>query len=246
MAEIDDVKRLEAELQTIKDQLEAAKKRREASEARQRVRDSIQTQRAASQQSLDSAAEEVAKWQQRIEIGFPDEQKRQTLKTNIDNATALVADAEQKVTELKGKVDDDERLVRSTADKLTGLEKQLAERQTELSQLATKIKDAQKKVEALRNEVRGAIDAGNWTRAFYKNYRLQQEIEAAGRLLNPDQEEQRILNALDTLTADIVNAQDESKTAKRKLEEDKAAHKSAEQQHKEKKEGLETAIANFL
>jgi hypothetical protein len=149
---------------------------------------------------------------------------------------------------LRKQVEVDEAKVKETTDNLAARQKEYADAQKALTQLATAIKDSQAKVEKLRAEVKSAIDANDWRRAFYKNYRLGQAIADANHLLeeNGKGREKAILDQQARLEQEIGTAETAAANAKQKLDDDKTALKDAEKEYKDKLAGLETTIANSL
>lgn len=240
----EDVDKKLAELQA---ELEIYKKRKVMQDARKKDQDTIASQRASSQAVLDDANKSYAKWKTEIEmhVGAP---ARTILDTKIKAVDDEVLQAQTKLDNLKQTLSTNDTQFIAATTNLADLEAQYASKQKQLNQLPTRIKEIQTRIEKLRAETKGAIDAKHWNRAYYKNFRFQQALADAVALLNANQngDEAKVLTKLKNLEEMIVTAQTAIKTAKDQLESNKVLLKSAEDELKRKLADQETAIDTFL
>ncbi len=241
----DPVAKAEQTLKEAQKALDRAKKKKGDDEKRQKDRDALKNQRAVTQIVIDDASASNATWKDAIAQALP-EADRTELDQQIGAVDNEIASAEQHVKDLQDQITSDETALADANQNLATLETQYADKQKELNQLPARIKDVQSRVEKLRTEVKNAMDARDWSRAYYKNHRLQQALQEAGPLLDPQQAEKALVDALAGLQADIPNKQDDAETLKNTRDTHKAAIKAAEDELKRKKAGLETTIDAFL
>jgi predicted nucleic acid-binding Zn-ribbon protein len=241
----DPVAQAEQALKEAQKALDRAKKKKGDDEKRQKDRDALKNQRAVTQIVIDDASAGSATWKDALAQALP-EAARTELDQKIGAVDNEIASAEQHVNDLQNQISGDETALAAANQNLAALETQYADKQKELNQLPAKIKDVQSSIEKLRTEVKNAMDARDWSRAYYKNYRLQQALQKAGPLLDPQQAEKALVDALAGLQADIPNKQDDAETLKNARDTHKTALKAAEDDLKRKQAGLETTIDAFL
>jgi predicted nucleic acid-binding Zn-ribbon protein len=241
----DPIAEAEEALKQAQKKLDAARKNKADDEKIQKDRDAIKNQRAISQVAVTAANTDYERWKKRLEDLIPEAERAQ-LDKEIKAVNDEVAEAERDVTRLKNAVAEDETVLATANSELAALETQYADKQKELNQLTAKIKDVQSRIDKLRTEVKAAIDAKDWSRAYYKNYRLKQALDEATPLLDEMQTEKQITDKIRELRSGIPTKQQAAEDAKKTLDERNLALKAAEDELKRKKAGLETAIDAFL
>jgi len=243
------IARLQEEMKAEQEQLDVLKKRKAVVDARKKDQDAIKNQRATSHIAIADAHKANDKWKLEIEK-YLDANARGELDTKIGAVDQEIVDAEKAVSDLKAAVTADEIALANANKSLATFETQYADKQKEFSQLTAKIKDVQTRIEKLRAETKSAIDAKDWSHAYYKSYRLMQVIAEAGPLLalpeDPNGAENKLLAELKDLETNSTAAQAAAATAKTTLETHKSDLKAAEDELKRKKAGLETTIDAFL
>lgn len=234
--------------------IETLSKRMAIRDGRDKVLAELNKERERTAAAAQDAKAASTDWQNTIQL---DTAARTALEGKIKAAEGEVANARKTVSDQRDKVTATEAAAKTAEEAASAEEKKYADTQRELGQLAAEIKAGMARIDRLRAEVKHAFDLGDWSRAYYKNYRLREALEVDESLRDATKRQNALIKALEAMEDGVYNegnfkqgsitkAKQDAATAKDVLAKQQNLLKALEAELKQKESGLETAIDNFL